>query len=242
MDINFPKIKNQYKKCGYIIIKKVFDKESISKVISETKSCNGTFYYDDNENIRRVEQIYKKGNNLKKLNNKLLLLLKKIFQKDFIIFKDKLNFKPAGGEGFKAHYDGIFQFTNGKKKKKGWYEYGNYFINILIALDKCTKENGALELAREHKGGFDKLLKNTNQDGTPILKEEVESILKFNLIKLNVGDIVIFSNKCPHRSKKNRSAKFRRTLYYSYSLKKNGSKYNLYFKEKEKSRSLMKAL
>ena len=59
---------------------------------------------------------------------------------------------------------------------------------------------------------------------------------------LNIGDIVIFSNTCPHRSKKNNSEKNRRVLYYTYSLFKNGSKYNKYFEDKEKSKNLSKAL
>ena len=48
---------------------------------------------------------------------------------------------------------------------------------------------------------------------------------------LNIGDIVIFSNTCPHRSKKNNSEKNRRVLYYTYT-----------FIDKEKSKNISKAL
>ena len=66
--------------------------------------------------------------------------------------------------------------------------------------------------------------------------------LSFNLINLNVGDIVIFSNKCPHRSKKNYSNKNRRIIYYTYTLEKNGSKYEEYFRDKEGSKNDSKSL
>ena len=244
MSYNFLNIKKEFKKSGYVILKNVLEKNVIGKLINEINKAKNTIqYFDNNKILRRTEKIYNKGNQLKKLNNEIVYLLKKIFSQDFIIFKDKFNAKPPGGDGFFAHYDGIFHFIDSKNKKRnGWYEYGDYFINVLVALDQCTKKNGALELAKAHKGNFKVLLNNTKKNGTPELKSEIESNLKFNLIKLNIGDIVIFSNKCPHRSKKNNSRENRRTLYYTYSLKKNGSKYNLYFKEKKKSKNKLKAL
>ena len=42
----------------------------------------------------------------------------KIFNDKFVIFKDKYNAKPPGGDGFYPHFDGIFKFTNSKNKKK----------------------------------------------------------------------------------------------------------------------------
>jgi len=54
--------------------------------------------------------------------------------------------------------------------------------------------------------------------------------------------MVVFLNTCPHRSKKNNSDKNRRIIYYTYSLSKYGSKYKKYFKDKENSKNLSKAL
>ena len=102
---------------------------------------------------------------------------------NFIIFKDKFNAKPPGGDGFFAHYDGVFKFKDEKDVlRSGWYEYGNYFLNALIALDKCNKENGSIELAKAHKGNFNELLKNTKNDGSPALTEEIELKTSFKLI------------------------------------------------------------
>ena len=85
--------------------------------------------------------------------------------------------------------------------------------------------------------GFE-LLKNTKKRTI----KAIESTLSFKLINLSVGDIVIFLNTCPHRSKKNNTDKNRIVLYYTYSLSKNGSKYNQYFEDKDKSKNPSKAL
>ena len=236
--------KEQFDKNGYFVFKNFLTKDFVSKLIDEINNASGTVKYFDNlNNLRRIEKLYDKGMNLVNLNEKLSILLKKIFDKEFLIFKDKFNSKPPGGEGFFAHYDGIFEFINSKdEKKRGWYEYGDFFISALIAIDKCNKENGALELAKSHNGDFARLYKNTKKDGTPALSDEVESKTKFKVIDLEVGDMIIFSNTCPHRSKKNDSDQIRRIIYYTYTPSENGSKYDEYFKDKETSKNKSKAL
>ncbi len=244
MKLDNKNFRKKYSIDGYFVCENFFSKKFISELIYEIENSKDIIkYYDKNKNLRRIEKLYDKGNNLNKLNSEILKLLRKIFQKDFLIFKDKFNAKPPGGDGFFAHYDGVFHFTDQKNiKRNGWYEYGDYFINVLIALDKCNEENGALQLARAHKGSFNELLKNTKNDGTPALAKEIEDNTIFNLINLNVGDIVVFSNTCPHRSKKNDTKYNRRVLYYTYSLSRYGSKYIEYFKDKEKSKNPSKAL
>ena len=68
-----------------------------------------------NNKLRRIEKLYNKGEYLNDLNNQILKYIKDLFNKEFVIFKDKFNAKPKGGEGFLAHYDGIFYF----EKKDG---------------------------------------------------------------------------------------------------------------------------
>lgn len=244
MNNDLLKYKQKFDDDGYFICKNFFSKEFIEELIIEIEKSDKTVkYYDNSKFLRRIEKLYDKGVQLRALNDKISILLKNVFNESFLIFKDKFNAKPPGGEGFFAHYDGIFHFINSENKKKnGWYEYGNFFVNALVAIDNCNKKNGALELAKSHKGNFDELLQNTKQNGTPALTEEIESETSFNLINLDIGDMVIFSNTCPHRSKKNDSDKSRRIIYYTYSLEKNGSKYNEYFDDKEKSKNESKAL
>lgn len=226
-----------YKEQGFFVVKNVFTKKICKSIIEEIGVAKNTYKYYDRKNlIRRIENIYDKGISLRLINKNLISLLNEIFNKEYTIFKDKYNAKPPGGEGFYAHYDGVFQFRNKVNKlENGWYKYGKDFVNILVALDPCNKINGSIEVSKAHKNNFFSLLKNTNKDGTPNLKNETK--YKFKLIKLNIGDILIFKNTCPHRSKKNYSSSNRRTLYYTYSLSKFGSKYKKYFQDKKFSKN-----
>ena len=244
MQKNFEKLRKDFSKKGHICCRKVFENNFVSKIINEiNQSKNNIKYYDSSNNLVRIEKLYNQGKYLKDLNDAILTLFKKIFKKDFIIFKDKFNVKQPGGKGFFAHYDGVFKFKDHKNNlNNGWYKYGNLFITALIALDKCNKKNGTIEIANAHKGNFNKLLKNTKNDGTPAIKKEIVSKTSFNPINLDVGDVVFFSNTCPHRSKINNSKKMRRILYYTYSLAEYGSKYNEYFRDKYKSKNSFKAL
>ena len=65
------------------------------------------------------------------VNNKhyILNMLKNVFQ-PMTLFKDKYNVKPPKGEGFYAHYDGIYIWKdeNGVNRN-GWYEYSEEFFN-----------------------------------------------------------------------------------------------------------------
>ena len=107
---------SDFKKKGYFKIEKFFSENFVKKMNNEINLAkNVEKYFDKNRKLRRIEKLFDKGDNLNKLNYKLLEFLSKLFNKNFVIFKDKFNTKPGGGDGFEAHYDGIFIF---KKKKQ----------------------------------------------------------------------------------------------------------------------------
>tara|TARA_S200000501_G_C20858984_1_gene758883 strand:- start:1270 stop:2049 length:780 start_codon:yes stop_codon:yes gene_type:complete len=225
---------------GYFIQKNVFSEEFINSLINEiNKIENANFYYDSYKKLRRIEKLYDKGKYLKDLNNLILSKLLDIFNKEFLIFKDKFNAKPPGGKGFFPHFDGIFEFQDENNKiRKGWYEYGNFFVNVLVALDDCTEENGTIEIAnRFDKNDFAYLIDFTKKNGTPELNSISVKKCSFEKIVLKKGDVVFFSNICPHKSEKNTSNNNRRTLYYTYLSKDFGYQYEKYFHDKELSRN-----
>ena len=243
MQIDKVDLKKLFQNKGYFVCKKICDKAFIEKILEDIDKSKNTIKYTDNLNIlRRIEKLFDKGKFLRDLNEKISKLLKKIFDEDFIIFKDKFNAKPAGGEGFAAHFDGVFYFENENNvKKKGWYEYDNFFISVLVALDECTEENGTIEMSKIHEGNFEELLSKTKNNGTPALNKQTEDKISFEPIHLDAGDVIIFSNRCPHKSKKNNTNQNRRILYYTYTPLINGSKYNQYFEDKVKSKNPLKA-
>ena len=54
-----------------------------------------------------------------------------------VLFKDKINFKMAGGAGFEAHQD----------QQAGWSVYAPLFVTALVSIDAATLANGCLEIA-----------------------------------------------------------------------------------------------
>jgi len=232
--MNYKSIFKEYSSKGYAKIGNVIDVEEIQVLIKEINNTAGVItYFDNNSIIRRIEKFYNKGIYLSKLNDKITKLLSDIFSEEYVIFKDKYNSKPPGGEGFYAHYDGIFHWVSEQgKTKNGWYEYSPEYVNVLIAFDDSDDLNGTIELAKINDFSFDVLLSRTKNNGTPEILEEIAENLKFEKINLNRGDAVIFSHKCPHRSGKNNSGLSRRILYYTYNEIRFGNNYNRYFEEK----------
>ena len=98
---------------------------------------------------------------MKKINNSLIKFLNKtFFNKKFVIFKDKLNAKPPGGKGF-LHI--MMEYFILKIKITFLKEDGmntDFFINSLIAFDKCTEKNGTIEISKNnYKNSFFNLIK-----------------------------------------------------------------------------------
>ncbi len=236
------KIKESYDKNGHFKVEGFFSQEEIDQItkdLTELQNEDSVAYLDENSILRRLEQVAYKRPSLKKANEKILALLNEVVGDEMVLFKDKYNVKPPKGEGFYAHYDGIFiwEDENGNKRN-GWHEYAEEFFNVLIAIDKCDAGNGTLEVSNEIHSDmtFDQMLEQTYKNGTPQLKQEVEDEITFYKVDLNPGDIVFFSNRCPHRSEANNSdSRYRRILYYTYNRLSDGDNYKQYFKDKATS-------
>ena len=109
------------------------------------------------------------------------------------------------------------------------------FHNCVICLDPFTVENGALELSKFHSGSFTSLLKNTKNDGTPVLKDELVDRLDFFPILAGTGSVILFKHSCPHRSAPNYSNRDRSALFPTYHKAEDGEFYDQYFAEKTDS-------
>lgn len=245
--IKLTKAKEEYENNGFTLLDSILSTEQLRKISAAIKdlstSNNIDLYKDRSGLVRRMENFTYKNNVLEELNEGVRELLRYLTNEVQVLFKDKVNFKPPKGEGFFAHYDGVFQFKNSDGDiRNGWYEYANDYNNILITLDEFTNENGPLEVANTHVGNFDQLLKNTTCDGTPNLKTEVEDRCNFTPMICGAGSIIIFKHSCPHRSSVNNSQKERGSLYWTYTPSDNEKIYEQYYKDKADSQNKNKAL
>ncbi|HZS84494.1 MAG TPA: phytanoyl-CoA dioxygenase family protein [Stellaceae bacterium] len=142
-----------------------------------------------------------------------------LFGEPAVMFKDKINFKMPGGDGFKPHQD----------QQAGWSRYASLFITALVALDAATNENGCLAIAGgQHRRGL------LGPEWRPL---EAEEMAGFELVPLptSAGDVVFFDSYVPHASPPNLSPQQRRVLYVTYNRAAEGDHRARYFAEKRQA-------
>jgi hypothetical protein len=115
-----------------------------------------------------------------------------------VAFKDKINYKHAGGAGFRPHQDRLA------------YPGVERVLSVLVALDECTTESGCLWLA----AGVDEPLPT---DDRGVVREDVVESLRWEPAELAAGDAVLLDGLAPHYSETNRGDRRRRVLVASYA-------------------------
>jgi 2-aminoethylphosphonate dioxygenase len=133
-----------------------------------------------------------------------------------VMFKDKINFKMAGGAGFDPHQD----------QQAGWSTYAPMFVTALVSIDRATLQNGCLEMADAPR-----LAGLIGEEWVPLTAEQMAS---FALIPVSSepGDVLFFDSYAPHASKPNHTDSDRRILYITYNAEADGDHRARYFAEK----------
>jgi 2-aminoethylphosphonate dioxygenase len=150
--------------------------------------------------------------------SKLEDAVSELFGEAAVLFKEKINFKFPGGDGFKPHQD----------HQAGWSEYNTLCITALLCIDEATVENGCLEIAPgRHKEGMFK-------EWTPLSEEEMQAI-EFISCPTQPGDMIFFDSFTPHGSKANFTDKPRRLLFVTYNRLSEGDTRERYYEDKRKN-------
>lgn len=133
-----------------------------------------------------------------------------------VLYKEKINFKMAGGAGFEPHQD----------QQAGWSSYAPIFVTALVSIDRATTQNGCLEMCDAPR--FAGLI---GEEWKPLTPEEMAS---FALIAVPTepGDVLFFDSYVPHASKPNLTAAARRILYLTYNAGTYGDHREKYFADK----------
>jgi hypothetical protein len=133
-----------------------------------------------------------------------------------VLFKEKINFKMAGGPGFKAHQD----------QQAGWTRYAPLFLTALVTIDAATLENGCLEIAagRHREGLIGEEWNPLDDDG-----------LALRPVPTAPGDAIFFDSFVPHASKPNFTNAPRRLLYLTYNRASEGDHRAAYYADKHAS-------
>ena len=223
---------DEFKSTGFLVIRGLYDADKMKSVIEWTDEVTNypevpskyMMYFEESKMepgkriLSRMEDIepYHQGFSDLFVRGEIQQITSQLFDDDAVLFKDKINFKMPGGDGFKAHQD----------VQAGWDRYGKLHITALVSIDASTIENGCLEVA---SGYHDKGL--IGESWKPL----EEDALDYVPILTEPGDAVFFDSFAPHRSKPNMTNEHRRVLYVTYNAATEGDHRRQYYDDKRLS-------
>ena len=142
-----------------------------------------------------------------------------LFGEPAVLFKDKINFKLPGGDGFRAHQD----------VQAGWDDYATLHITAMVAIDATTEENGSLEMIPGlHRQGL------LGGKWRPLTDADTGHG-EYLAVHCQPGDAVFFDSYAPHRSGPNRTGQPRRVLYITYNRASEGDHRAAYYADKHRN-------
>ena len=222
----------KFKRDGYLVLKQAFSVKDIAcidtwiqEIISLPEESGKYWVYhekslkdDGKKIISRIENIAPHHSGFTELSNVLKAPVSQLLEEPCTLFKEKINFKMSGGDGFKPHQD----------SQAGWDVYANYFINALVSIDESTKENGCLEICSgHHKRGLFK-------SWEPLSDENMAG-MEFIHCPTSPGDIIFFDCFTPHQSEPNLTETTRRIYFTTYNRASDGDHMAQYYTDKHKN-------
>ena len=220
---------------GVVVVRGLLDQAAVNDVRIWTDNIQGLpqapgkymKYFEDSLSapgtriLSRVENFcpYHAGFDALARGPEILGTIAELFGEAAVLFKDKINFKMPGGDGFKAHQD----------VQAGWQDYAALHITALVSIDAADEENGCLEVAGG--GGRGGLI---GKMWEPLSEDELDEAA-FELVPTEPGDAIIFDSLLPHRSAPNMSDRPRRVLYLTYNRLSEGDHRAQYYADKRLS-------
>ncbi len=224
-----------FERDGFVFVRNLFNGDQMNAITSavgelaERPPTRGRemVYLEDSQRdpsrriLSRIENFLDFHDDLRALAlcPQLVTRVDELLGEKSVLFKDKINFKLPGGDGFAAHQD----------IQPGWDDYAPYFISVLITIDDSTLDNGCLELAAgHHRRGM------LGEHWQPLRAEQLDGV-DFKPFPTAAGDAVFFDCFVPHRSAPNLTGTARRNLYLTFNRHSDGDHRQRYFADKRKS-------
>ena len=217
---------------GYLILRQAFDADEMRLIeiwtqemtaLPEETGKHWVFHErslkgDGADLISRIENIAPFHVGFEELSTVLKHPVGQLLGEEAILFKEKINFKMPGGDGFKPHQD----------SQAGWDAYADFFISALVSIDDATVENGCLQLvAGHHQRGLFK-------SWQPLREDDMVG-MDFVHCPTKPGDVVLFDCFAPHASEPNMTGETRRVYYATYNRAADGYHMAQYYADKHKS-------
>ena len=148
-----------FRRDGYVVVRGTFDAAEMGRIdtwarelaaLPEKAGRHWVFWENsliepDKKIVSRIENISPFHPGFAELSQALKAPVGQLLGEDAVLFKEKVNVKMPGGDGFKPHQD----------SQAGWDAYAKLFVTVLVSIDEATEENGCLKIAAgEHQRGI----------------------------------------------------------------------------------------
>lgn len=131
-----------------------------------------------------------------------------------VLYKEKINYKAAGGAGFAPHQDAPA------------YRFVETHVSCMVAVDDADADNGCLEVVSARHAEV------LPMDDDGCIRGDVVAALTWETVPVPAGTTLWFHSRTPHRSGANASARPRRALYPTYNARREGDLRDAYYEQK----------
>ena len=225
---------DQFHRDGFLLVRAMYSADEVEQISQWTEDIAAkpetpgkTMKYfessrkDDSRILSRIENFvpYHEGFSELITRRRMLQAVDDLFGEPSVLFKDKINFKLPGADGFKEHQD----------VQAGWDDYAELHITAMMAIDETTAANGSLEMIPGmHNKGL------LGEKWAPLEDADTGSI-PYKAVHCRPGDAVFFDSYAPHRSMPNKTNEARRVLYITYNKASEGDHRAQYYADKRKN-------
>lgn len=222
----------EFQNQGFLVVRGAFSPEEISQVerwtteVSAWPEVSGMHWVFHEKSLKnpnqdlicRIERTSQFHPGFRMLAEALRVPTGQLLGEEAALFKEKINFKMPGGDGFAPHQD----------SQAGWEDYADFFISVMCCIDEATLENGCLKMVSGyHRKGLFRVWE-------PLTDDDMGG-MEFVPCPTKPGDIVFFDSYAPHASDPNMSDKIRRLYFATYNRLADGDHMEKYYADKYKS-------
>jgi hypothetical protein len=224
----------QFHRDGFLLVRGMYSSDEVQAISDWTEEVAGfpevpgkyMMYFEESQAdgsriLCRIENFVPYHEGFSKLitARRMRLAVSELFGEEAVLFKDKINFKMPGGDGFREHQD----------VQAGWDEFADLHITAMIAVDETNDANGSLEMiAGMHRQGV------LGSMWAPLTDDDTDHV-EYTAVHCLPGDAVFFDSYAPHRSHPNRTDQARRVLYITYNKLSEGDSRDQYYRDKRQN-------
>ena len=209
---------------GKVVSKNFFTREQVEDIKTmvltlteeeDRKDYIWKFYEPDKTTVNRIEYFVNYHDGLRQIANskKILDVVNELMGEESILFKDKINYKYPGGEGFQPHQD----------ITAGWGNYTNKHVSFALPLCDTNDDNGGIYFG-------DIVTEQLTPNFTDLTLD-----LNYELSPTSLGDAIFFDSYVPHASYENKTKNSRPFVFFTYTPKSCGDFYEQYHADKFKN-------